>query len=114
MQHTHYDITKRTIEKLPDINELVRNQSMSFEERYREMRIKLFGRETVEMIERANEKWAEEHPEEADHTQPDYDEKDLLPPMTPEEQQAADAEAINVMMGRNPGQPDTSDQTHPL
>jgi hypothetical protein len=34
--------------------------------------------------------------------------------MTPEEQQAADAEAINVMMGRNPGQPDTSDQTHPL
>jgi hypothetical protein len=114
MQHKHYDIFKRTVEKLPEINEIVRNESLSPGEKFREHCARIFGRDTVEMIERANRKWAEKHTEYAAQTYPDYKEEDVLSPLTEAEQQAADAEAINVMMGCHKGKPDTSDQTYPL
>ena len=98
MEFKHYDIFKRTIEKLPEINELVRNESLTPEQKLREHSIKVLGKEAVEMIERANAKWAREHPDH-NHTTPDYKAEDVIPPLTPEEQQAADTEAIQVMMG---------------
>jgi hypothetical protein len=102
MEHKHYDIFKRTIEQLPEINEIVRAQSLTPAEKFREFRIKMHGQEAVEMVDRANEKWAREHPDHK-HTMPDYDEKDVIPPMTAEEKQKADTEAINIMMGwKNP------------
>ena len=125
MQHKHYDIFKRTVEKLTEINEIVRNKSLTPEQKIREHWIKIFGIETVEMIERANKKWAERHPEE-NHTEPDYSADDIVPQLTPEEKQAAVTKALNDMLGMDAGadspknsahlftQPDTTDQTSPM
>jgi hypothetical protein len=102
MQWKHYDIFKRTVEKLPEINEIVRNKSLSVDERFREHFIKTFGLEAVEMIERANQKWATEHPDQG-HTTPDYSAEDLTSPLTPEEKQAAINEALDDMLGPDVG-----------
>jgi hypothetical protein len=98
MEHKHYDIFKRTIEQLTEINEIVRQKSLTPAEKFREFRIKMHGKEAVEMVDAARAKWAREHPGR-DHTSPSCDPKDVIPPMTDEESHRADAEAVKVMMG---------------
>jgi hypothetical protein len=125
MQHKHYDIFKRTIEKLPEINEIVNDQALSPAEKFHRHFVKVFGGSAADMISKANKKWAQTHPEEP--TTPDYSEQDLISPFTPEQEQAAITEAFDVML-RDKGEPsddsyyqpqkhfppDTTDQTYPL
>jgi hypothetical protein len=98
MQHAHYDIFKRTIEKLPEINQLVHDKSLTPAQRVREHFIKIFGRESVDMVEAANRKYHAEHPDQRP-TEPDIDPRDITPPLTDEEYQAKSAQAVRQMFG---------------
>ena len=98
MQHKHFDLFKRTMEILPELNQTLADQSLTPRERVQKHLDKIFGRECRDMINRANQKWAEQHPE-AQHTEPQVEEKDIVPPASKEWDQPAVTRAVKIALG---------------
>lgn len=98
MQHKHYDIFKRTIEKFAEIEQIVRDKSLTPAEKFRRHCRQIFGKDAVETIDRANEKWERDHP--GQNTTPDFTSTDVAVPLTREQKQKSDAEAIDIMLRR--------------
>ena len=98
LQHKHYDIFKKTIEKLPEINQLVADEALDPVERLNRHLDEMFGCSLGKIVKEGNRKYREQYPDEPS-SDPQIDPHDFIPPLTPEQEQAAVNEAFDVMLG---------------
>ena len=68
MQTQGYDIVKQTMQKLPELNEIVANKNITPRQAFAKGFRKVFGDQTCDYIEEANQKYAQQNPNE-----PEYD-----------------------------------------